>query len=504
MKTAHFRRALFSILISSILISMGSAGTGSGQPPPSGAPDTLRLSLEECVTRAITKGEDMKAAEADYRSARAAYLQARSTAFPQLSLSGSYSRQIKSVFQEQTSQSGIEPFSPDTNNTNALERIRYIERNLPTAALSGLGALFSGTGFGSKNTYIATLAVQQKLIEGGQIWGSIAAAKHAIHSVQNARADRREDVVVRVREAYMTALLAERGVRIAELGLAQSESQLQRVQLRRDAGEASEFALLQAQVQRDNQIPAVLQARTQREIAYLELARLSNLPSTTPVRLTTPLLDDIAVPAEPAAVDTTGLVAAALASPGILALQEEVEARGHAVTVAGSGRWPSFSAFANYSEQSFPSDMFPKSGDWKQDAKAGVTVNWNIFDGLKTKGQIQQSKAERAHAEVRLQQARKVVREAVIQSRLDLVRAAADLRARSRTVELAKRAYDLASLRFNEGASDLLEVQDARIGYQIAQTNEARARYDYFVSLARLERYSGRPVFTSVVPPTQP
>ena len=75
-------------------------------------------------------------------------------------------------------------------------------------------------------------------------------------------------------------------------------------------------------------------------------------------------------------------------------------------------------------------------------------------------------------------------------------RTAADLRARARTVELARRAFDLANIRYEEGASDLIEVADSRIAFQIAQTNEAQARHDYFVALARLERLTGRPLFT--------
>jgi len=470
--------------------------------PAASSGDTLRLSLDECVNRAISQGEDMRLAEANYASVRAIYLQARSTALPQLNLNAVYTRQIRSIYQQSGANNGPS-FNPDTTNTNALDRVRYIEKNIGLAAQSGVGSLLSGTGFGSTNAYIAALTLRQKLLEGGSIWGSIAAAKHAIVSARSARTDKKEEVVLKVREAYMAALLADRGVRIAELGLAQAESQLKRVQLRQDAGEASEFALLQAEVQRDNQIPAVLQARTQRQLAYLEVARLSNLSSMARLLLTTPVLEDVTVPENPAAVDTTGLVEMALRNPGIVALEQEVEARGHAVTVASSGKWPSLSAVAYYAEQAYPTDLFPDRGDLMKDVSAGLQLTWNLFDGLRTRGAIQQSKADRERTALTLQQTRKLVREAVLQSQLDLERASADLHARSRTVELAKRAYELSSLRFDEGASDLLEVQDARIGYQMAQTNEARARYDYFVALARLERYSGRPVFTSAVPVTQ-
>jgi outer membrane protein len=472
-------------------VSMGAVGVAAAADA-----DTLRLTLGDAITRALDAGEEMKLAEADYTTAHAAYQQARSTALPQLHFGVNYTRQIESVFRQLDSSAGP---SWDPDSTASLEdRVKYLEDNTPDAAFGGLARLFSSTAFGSKNTWNASLGLTQKLFEGGSIWGSIAAAKHAMRSVENSRRDRADDVVLKVREAYLNALLADRGVEVAKLGLDQTERQLERVRLRKDVGNASEFELLQAEVQRDNQVPVVKQAASAREIAYLELYRLANIPNARPIVLASALLDDAAVPSEPAAVDTTGLVGAALEASGIVALSEAVKAREHAVTVSASGKWPAISLFANFSEQAYPTDLFPKSGQWQKDVNAGMSFSWNLFDGFRTRGVIQQTKAQRDQQVQTLQQTREIVREGVIQSSLDLERAAADLHARTRTVELAKRAYELASLRFDEGATDLLEVKDSRAAYQIAQMNEASARHDYFVALARLERYTGRPLFSSI------
>jgi outer membrane protein len=475
-----------------VCVSAGATRNVSAQ-----AADTLRLTLDDAIERALQGGEEMKLVAADDASAQAAYKQARSSALPQLHAGVNYTQQIESVFKNLGSSGGP---SWDPDSTASLEdRIKYLEDNTPNAAFASLGRLFSSTSFGSEHTWTASMSLTQKIFEGGSIWGSIAAARHAMRSVDNARMDRQADVILNIRETYLNALLADRGVEIAELGLDQITSQLERVQLRRDAGDASEFELLQAEVQRDNQVPVVKQATSARELAYLELSRLANLP-TGPVRLVSPILDASAVPANPADVDTTGLVEAALSASGIKALAEAVEARKHAVTVSASGKWPAISLFANFSEQAYPTDLFPTSDDWRKDVNAGVIFSWMVFDGFRTKGAIQEAKAQRDREHENLQRSRELIREGVVQSRLDLERAAADLHARTRTVELAKRALDLANLRFDEGATDLLETKDALTAYQMAQVNEARARHDYFVALARLERYTGRPLFSSVAP----
>ena len=470
------------------------AGASDGAPP-----DTVRLSLTASVTRALGDGEEMRQAEARYSSVRAAYLQARATALPRLSLSTSYTRTIRSAFQSSAIPS-IDPFEPDTLNPDLEQRVRDLEEALPTAWLAGLGQLFSSTAFASENTWIASLGLTQKIFQGGSIWKAISGAGHALRAAESLRVDDTNEIVLRVRQAYLGALLADRGAHIAELALSQAESQLERVRLRREAGSASEFELLQAEVQRGNQIPAVKQAQLVRRVADLELRRLVNLPADVPLVLTTPLLSGEAVPAEPGAVDTTGLVAEALRSPSLIAAEEMAEAYRDAVSVAAADRWPALSLFANYSQQAYPADPLPTQDEWVEDVNAGAVLSWTLFDGFQTKGAIEAAKAQRRMAETELFQAREGVRQVVVQSEYDLQRSAADLQARARTVELARRAFELANLRYAEGASDLLEVADARTAYQIAQTNEAQARHDYFVALARLERYTGRPLFAAAAP----
>ena len=455
--------------------------------------DTLRLSLDESVARAMKVGEEARLAEADLATAKARYLEARSTALPRLTFTTTYTRRIESVFRD--TGPATEPFEPDTL-APLEERVRDLEDALPTAALAGLGRLFSATPFGSENSWVANLGFTQKVFQGGSIWNSIVGARHAMRSAEARLTDSRAEIVLGVRRAYLAALLADRGARISELALEQAESQLTRVRLRQETGNASEFELLQAEVQRDNQIPVVRQAYLLRDVADLDLRRLANIDAGVPLVLTTPLLDEAALPGEPVDPDTAGLVSLALQSPAIRSAEEQVEARSHAVAVYGAERWPKFSVFANASQQAYPDDMFPKRGEWLRDVNAGLLVEWNLFDGFLTKGVIDEARAQRNIARHTLQQAREAVRLQVMQSYWDLARSAADLRARARTVELARRAFDLANIRYEEGASDLIEVADSRIAFQIAQTNEAQARHDYFVALARLERLTGRPLFT--------
>ena len=481
----------------------GQPGSGDRQRGPEpyllqAAADSMSLTLEACVQRALQVGEEIRQAEATRQTAHARYLQARSTALPQVTLTTTYTRQLESIFQGGGDSESMS-FEPDTL-ASWEQRVRDLEDALPTSGFLAIQQLLSSSSFASENSWISALSIRQRLLQGGSIIGSIRAAGHALDAAGLALRDREAEVIRQVREVYLDALLARQGVRIGRLGLEQAETQLQRVRLRQEAGHASEYELLGAEVQRDNAIPPLRAAEMGAELADLRLRQICNLPASQPVRLVSPLLDVATLATGAAPVDTVGLEAAALAQAGVRALEEMLAARGNAVTVARAGYFPDIAAFGNFSQQAFPPDAWPRRRDWRRDQSVGLKATMSHVDGVYTYGAVHEAKAQLTAARQELGQARELVRLAVRQGALEAERAAAELQARSRTVQLARRALDLAGLRYEEGAADALEVQEARAAWQMALTHEAQARRDYFVALAQLERYTGRPLFKEAAP----
>ena len=476
-----------------------SAATGTSDLAAQ-ASDTLRVSLDDCIRRSLSVGEEVREAEATRATAQARYVQARSTVLPQLTFNGTYTRQITSIFGGEPS---IEAFSADT--TQPLEgRVRDLEQAMPNSGFYAVSQLLSSSSFASKNSWNAALNLRQRLFQGGSIIASIHGAHHALLAADDNLSDQKNEVTSQARSVYLNALLAERGVRIATLALDQADTQLQRARLRQESGEASEFELLQFEVARDNQLPLVKAALSQRELAELDLRRLANLPQDIPIVLTTPLLDDSSIPANPPPVDTTGMIDDALQTSGIAALENIVLAREQAVSVAGASYFPDVSLFGDLSQQAFPLNTLPTHDDWRRSMSVGVAASWTLFDGLNTPGMVQEAKATLSIARQELYKARELARLAVVREIGELDRATADLQARSHTVQLAKRALELASLRYDEGASTTLEVTSARLAWQLAQVNEAQARHDYFIALALLERFTGRPLFFGATPASTP
>ena len=80
-------------------------------------------------------------------------------------------------------------------------------------------------------------------------------------------------------------MLADRLVVIAEETLAQAERTADQVRQQREAGRMAEFDLLRAQVARDTERPQVIRVRNERDLAYLRLKQLLDLPLDQPLQL---------------------------------------------------------------------------------------------------------------------------------------------------------------------------------------------------------------------------
>jgi hypothetical protein len=158
--------------------------------------DTLGISLDQCVERALRSGEEIRTAETVRSTAHARYLQARSTALPQVTLSTTYTRQLESIFQG-TGDSGFK-FEPDRQAADTV-RIRYLEDQLPASGFYAISQLFSNSSFASENTWNAALGLRQKLLQGGSVIASIRAAGHALEASQEALTDKRSEITLQVR-----------------------------------------------------------------------------------------------------------------------------------------------------------------------------------------------------------------------------------------------------------------------------------------------------------------
>jgi outer membrane protein len=282
----------------------------------------VALSLDDAVKMAEGQSEAVQIARSGIQRASGQVFQARSQFFPQIYGSGSYTRTLKSQF----SGSGIGSTDTTTGPTpppgpcedylnpdgSLAERIAGLETS--AQCLAGLNpfAAFSSLPFGQANQYNLGVSVSQNLFSGGRIAAQTSAAAAARRSANIELTAQRAQIIFDAAQAYYDAALADRLASIADASFKQTESVLQQVSLNKTVGNVSEFELLRAQVTRDNQRPQLIQRRSDREVSYLRLKQLLNIPLEQPLQLTTSIDD---VPGLPEGIRFAGLTVTSPEAP---------------------------------------------------------------------------------------------------------------------------------------------------------------------------------------------
>jgi outer membrane protein len=290
-----------------------------------------------------------------------------------------------------------------------------------------------------------------------------------------------------VTQAYYDAALADRLVTIAEATLAQADTTLRQVRLAQQVGNQPEFDVLRAQVQRDNQLPLVIQRRADRDLAYTRLRLLLDLSADAPLTLSTSLEETRAVPVARFAADE------GLLGDTVVANRAPVQQAVTLVTVqqgflriARAQRLPVVSLTSQYGRVAYPGGLVPAVDQFRTNWTVGAQLTIPIYTGGRIRGDEMVAEADLLEAQARLRQAQDA---AALDTRTALERlqqARAQLQASTGVVEQANRAYAIAQVRYSEGLSTQVELADSRILLQQAQANRAVAARDVQIAQARV------------------
>jgi outer membrane protein TolC len=470
-------------------------------PPLSAQTEGPRpLSLEEALHLAVPASENLGIARAEVDRAIGNENSARSGLFPQLSGKASYVRTIKSQFSTEggssTGGQTCSPFNPDPlaplgTRVDSLESaVRCISNADPFAALSSLP-------FGRKNQYTFALNASQTLFDG-RIFAQTRAARAGRRSAEIGLTSAEAQLTLDVTQAYYDAVLTDRLLAIAQATLDQADTTLAQTRVARQVGTQPEFELLRAQVTRDNLRPAVIQRRTDRELAYLRLKQLLNLPLERGITLSTELTDttlaEIPTLAQTLASPTD---TATDARAPVRQASEAVRAQEGLYSAAKAERLPALALSSQYAKIAYPTSGLPSSSDYLTDWSVTLGLQIPIFTGGRIAGGRKVARANLEESRLRLRQTQELA-QLDTRNALERLQAAESQWAASEgTAEQAERAYHIAEIRFREGISTQTELNDSRIQLQQAQANLAVAARDLQVARVRVALLGSLPISTT-------
>ena len=445
---AFARSVVFLFLMVAVLPALGQTG---GSP--------MVLTLDKALEIAAKQNRDIQVAQQDRAKADAQITEARSGAFPQLNVSGVYTRNIKNAVM----------FVPPNSLINPSDKTMTIE-------------------FGSANAFAASATLNQPLFNF-----RVGVAMDIAHTYADyagrAYQVTEENVALQTKKAFYTVLLARELVRANHEGLEVVRANLENLRAQFKNGTAAEFDLLRAEVQVANTEPLSIAAENALQLSKNNLKNVLALPLDQEIDVQGDLAyqdiqPDVLEARRREAVATNSSIAQ-------LALQESLLEKN--ISVERAGYYPTLDLTGAYMWQSQDNSFIFKDYLWANSFNVGLKLSIPIFDGFRTSARTEQAIVDHQRVVTIRQKAEEGLRLQVQSLELRMAEARKRIDGQVRSLSQAQKAVQIAQTRFKSGVGTQLELMDTQVAMTRTQTNYAQGIYDYLVARAEWENAVGQP-----------
>ncbi|RII29221.1 MAG: TolC family protein [Geobacter sp.] len=406
------------------------------------AAEVRTLTLDQALEIAAARNRDILKAREFYKQVQGKYMEERSAALPQITLTGQLSRQQNDSQKILTG--GFIPTRQDTGG--------------------------------------AELGISQVVYSWGKVGAAIRAADIGFRTADERLRMARQGTYRDVSTAFYDILLARELHAISRQNLEQKSRHLDEAQRKYTAGVATDYDILAAEVSVQNARPDLIrtgnQLRSTKDRLRFILALEEDVDVVGALELT------------PAGLPSyeESLAIARKHRPELEELRRRKEIAGELVTIANADDKPRLDIKGGYGWRRLAAGDARGDG---QDWNVGLYLSFPFFDGLKTRGKVAQAESELHALEIdEAKQADAISLE--IRDALNHVREAQEIvTALTGTVEQAERLLIMAEKGYELGVKIRLEVDDAELNLNQAKGNLALARRDYLAALVNLNWTTG-------------
>ena len=400
------------------------------------------LSLEQILEIGLMRNPTIEASRQDMTAYRSKVTQAKSAYMPQFSSAAAYKRQ-------------------------------YFESPAEAVAMGGTSREF--------NDYSANFAVSQFLYGFGKNVGRIKQSRQNYIASEEALSKTVADIVWELKKAYYEVLKKKQLMKVSEESVRTQEKHLEQARAKFEAGTRPRIDVTKSEVGLAQSRLKYIEATYALRLARVELeSLLGGTPVEGPYRLAEvkvlPVLDE----------DLDRLISEALLlRPELEQLAALAKAAQAQLQSARGGYFPSLSAGGSYG---WESTEFPLNSAWM----VGVNMNWELFPGLKTYGEVGEAKANRTKLQAQMRQVELQVIQDVSQAFLQSNQAVESIKTAGMALEQAQENMELAQGRYRTGVGDAIEFSDAELSLTQAKSDLVQATYDYLEARADLDHAVGR------------
>ncbi|RPH32915.1 TolC family protein, partial [bacterium] len=414
--TKNSCRTVRIIFLTLLLLPPGARAGAQDQNQP------VVITLEKALSLALEQNRDVLMADQERYKADAQVSEARSGAFPQLSVTGQYARNIKKPVLFLPPNSPINP----SNKTAAFE-------------------------IGSNNSYQGGAQLSQVLFSR-KLGAALEVAKTYHEFSEEAYRSTQEDVSLQVKKAFYGVLLTQKLVEANRQGLAVVRANFENVQAQYRHGTAAEFDLLRAEVQLANTEPLVISAENTLVLAANGLKNLLAIPLETGIRIegsfTFTEMDSAAL--------AEGRRSAMVSNPVLTQLQLQESMLEENISIQRADLWPTLALFGSYQWQTQDNTFQFRNYNWANMLTVGLSVSFPVFDGFRTSARVEQASVDRQKVHLARLKAEEGVKILIQAAELKMAEARKRIAGQEQNIKQAEKAVQIAQTRYKNGVGTQL------------------------------------------------
>ncbi len=421
------------------------------------------LSLQSCIDMALVHNKEVQIARSRLLESDGQMQEAISTALPKASLQGEQmwkDQEIEFSFSDLFSGGG--------------------GQNDPASDFS-----VPPTTYSQESRQIQLL-VRQPIYLGGVIGAALDAAKVYTYQVQQQLRASVQSVQYRTRQDYLNVLLARELAGVASQARDNAARLLEDTRKKYESGLAARFDVLRAEVRLKAMEAETIRRDNEFDTAVIQLRNTLGISQMSDIELSD-VLEHKAVEYDREAT----LHHAMLRRPDLLIGEAMVRLMVDNLRSEKAGDKPNVYLQGSYI-RSYPGSGEQFGGrDWDMYATAGLVVEWNFFDGLRTRGRVLQAKSKLQQQRLDLQRLEQKTQLEVSQALKNIENAERYLLTQAGNADNAREALRLTRVSYREGSATSLDVITEEVALAQAQSDYFTAIHNYQSAILNLELAMG-------------
>jgi len=335
----------------------------------------------------------------------------------------------------------------------------------------------------------ATASVDQLLYDFGGTTSNIGAAQSAYNASLKQLDSSTNAVVISVKKAYYDILNKNQLINVANEAVKIDELQLEQASEYFKAGVRTRIDVTNAELQLTNSKLDLLKAKFGLKSSNTNLISILgvNLEKGFSVKKDDTDIALLAKEIVPMQKNTDELIGQGLEKRAEIAVYKaNIELSSSQVKSARSEYYPKILLNAAYNEK----DSNSASLDHRE-MSAGVYIKWDIFSGFSTEAKVKENLANLTRSKVDLRDIELKITQEIINAYLEVKKSEDSTKMQLLSVDLATQNLSLAQQRYKAGLSDMVELNDAKLGYTKSKGDLVNTYYGYLVAVANLEYVTG-------------